>query len=161
MKNIILFILTLFIGLSSCQKEKIEGKIKNDPKFAEELRSSPENTTIGDNKLRLTAYLWRDFMPIAEENGSKMNCVNKLTEVDSIPILNTITLKKQYVIKGNEIWTADYGEVRNNLDFILEGVVRDGPKWGPNIEVDVVCEFENSGTRHRVLAKSQLIDKTK
>lgn len=99
-------------------------------------------------------------MPIAEENGSEMICVNKLTEVDGIPILNTITLKKQYVIKGNEIWTADYSEINNNIDFILEGVVRDGPKWGPDIEVDVVCEFENSGMTHRIMAKSQLINKT-
>lgn len=160
MKNIILIILPLVVGLISCQKEEIEGNIKNDPVFAEELRSSPENITIGNNNLILTTYLWRDFMPIAEENGSEMICVNKLTEVDGIPILNTIILKKQYVIKGNEIWTADYSEINNNIDFILEGVVRDGPKWGPDIEVDVVCEFENSGMTHRIMAKSQLINKT-
>ena len=160
MKKVTLIILTFVFGLSSCEKEKNEEKIKNDPDFAQELRTSPENISIGNNTLILTTYLWRDFMPIAEENGSKMICVNKLTEVDSIPILSTIKLKKQFVIKGDEIWTADYSETSNSVDFILEGVVRDGPKWGPNIEVDVVCEFENSGATHRILAKSQLINKT-
>ena len=160
MKKITFIILIIVLGLSSCEKEKIEGKIKNDPEFAQELRESPENISIGNNNLVLTTYLWRDFMPIAEENGSKMMCVNKLTEVDSIPILTSIVLTKQYVTKGNEIWTAEYSEIRNSIDFILEGVVRDGPKWGPNVEVDVVCEFENSGTTHRILAKSQLINKT-
>jgi hypothetical protein len=160
MKTNILITLTVLVGICSCKKEKIEGKIKNDSKLAAELRLSPENITIGNNNLVLTTYLWRDFMPIAEENGSKMICVNKLSELDSIPILNTITLKKQYVIKDNEIWTANYSEIQKNIDFILEGVVRDGPKWGPNIEVDVVCEFENSGTEYRILAKSQLINKT-
>lgn len=148
------------VGLSSCGKEKIEGKIRNDAKFAAELRLSPENIAIGNNNLILATYLYRDFMPIAEENGSKMICINKLTEVDSIPILGTIILKKQYLIRDNEIWTADYIEIRKNTVFITEGVVRDGPKWGPNIEVDVVCEFENSGTIYRILAKSQLIKKT-
>lgn len=160
MKKIALIILAIVFGLSSCEKDKIEGKLKNDPEFAQELRESPEIISIGNNRLVLKTYLWRDFMPMAEENGSKMMCVNKLTEVDSIPILSTIELKKQYVINGNEIWTAEYSEIRNNIDFILEGVVRDGPKWGPNVEVDIVCEFENSGTTHRILAKSQLINRT-
>ena len=161
MKNkLIIIILMVAVGLSSCGKEKIEGKIKNDAKFAAELRSSAENIAIGNNNLILATYLWRDFMPIAEENGSKMICINMLTEVDSIPILGTIILKKQYLIRDNEIWTADYSEIKKNTVFITEGVVRDGPKWGPNIEVDVVCEFENSGTTYRILAKSQLIIKT-
>jgi hypothetical protein len=160
MKSITFITMTLAIGFTSCQKEKIEGKIKYDPKFAQELRSSPESLAIGNNKLILTTYLWRDFMPIAEEDGSKMICVNKLTEIDSLPILTTITLKKQYLIKGNEIWTAEYIETIKNPDHILEGIVRDGPKWGPNIEVDVVAEFDNAGTTHRILAKSQLIHKT-
>lgn len=160
MKNIILIILALVVVLGSCKKEKDEGNIKNDSSFAEELRSSPENISLGNNNLILTTYLWRDFMPPSEEDGSKMMCINKLTEVDSIPILNTITLKKQYVIKGNEIWTAEYSDIKIGNEHILEGVVRDGPKWGPDIEVDVVCEFEDSGTMHRILAKSQWINKT-
>lgn len=152
--------MTIVFGLCSCEKDKIEGKTKNDTEFAQELRESPETISIGNNTLVLTTYLWRDFMPISEENGSKMMCINKLTEVNNVPILSTIELKKQYVIKGNEVWTAEYNEIKNSTDFILEGIVRDGPKWGPNIEVDVVCEFENSGTTHRILARSQLINRT-
>ncbi len=160
MKQVFFIAMTMLIGISSCEKNVIQGKVKNDAKFAEELRSSPQMITFGNNNLVLTTYLWRDFMPIAEEGGSKLMCVNKLIDVDSIPIPGTIHLKRQYVIKDNEIWTAKNSEIRNDIDFILEGVVRDGPKWGPNIEVDVVCEFENSGIIHRVLAKSQIINRT-
>ncbi len=160
MKKITLIIVAIFIGLCSCKKGLIKGMIIKDNGFALELRASPEKLLIGNNTLVLSTYLWRDFMPIAEENGSKMICINHLTEVDSIPILSTIKLKKQFVIKGNEIWKANYGEVNNYGTYKLEGVVRNGPKWGPDIEVDVVCEFENSGVTYRILAKSQLIDKT-
>lgn len=148
------------VGLSSCKKEDIEGKTKKSSKFADELRSSPENITLGSNTLMLETFLWRDFMSIAEENGSKMMCINRLIDVDSVPLPNTMKLKKQYVIKGNEVWAADYMKTSNDIDYILSGSVRDGPKWGPKIEVDVVCEFENSGITFRIIAKSQLINRT-
>jgi hypothetical protein len=148
------------MGFFSCKKEKVVGKIKTDPEFASELKSSPENIVIGNNTLVLATYLWRDFMPIAEENGSPMICINFLTEKDSLTITHSIDLKKQYVVNGNEVWTADYSEVKKSSDFIIEGLVREGPKWGPNINVDVICEFETSGSTYRVLAKSQEINKT-
>lgn len=160
MKKTLLITFIIALALISCKKEKIEGKIKTDKKFAAELRSSPETITIGNNNLMLTTLLWRDFMPAAEENGSKMICINILTEVNKNSILSSITLKKQYVIKDNIIWTANYSEIRNNNDYNVEGVVRNGPKWGPNIEVDVVCEFDYAGTTQRIMAKSQFIQKT-
>jgi len=159
MKKIILVNLIVALGLISCQKEKIQGEIKNDPEFAEELRSSPENIIVGNNKLILTTFLYRDFMPNAEKNGSKMYCSNELTDTDSLPISTHIILKKQYVIKGNEIWTAEYNKISSDVDYILNGTVSDGPKWGPEIEVDVVCEFEYLGLTKRISAKSQYIYK--
>ncbi len=165
MKKTVLIIAALAIGLNSCEKEESEGRVKNDPEFAQELMSSPETVTIGNNNLVLETYIWRDFMPVrggndGDGNGSGMFCVSKLTEVDGAPILSTIELIKHYVIKGDEIWTADYVEVRKDRDHILEGVVKEGPKWGPDIEVDVVIEFENSGTTYRILAASQRIGRT-
>ena len=163
-KNFKIVLLILLIGLISCKKEKIDGKINGeiitDPEFASELNSSPEIITIGNNTFVLTTYLWRNFMPFAEEDGSSLTCINSLTEKDSLSIASTIELKKQYVIKGNEIWTAGYSEIRTPHDYIIEGVVREGPKWGPGINVYVVCEFESNGTVYRILAKSQEIKKT-
>jgi hypothetical protein len=80
------------------KEEEIEGKTKVDPKLAQELRSSAEKLVIGNNTRVLSTYLWRDFMPGAAENGSSLICINKMSEVDSMPILNAISLKKQYVI---------------------------------------------------------------
>lgn len=159
MKNILLTLIA-FIGLSSCKKDTIENNIKNDPKFATELQLSPESVKLDDHNLVLTPYLWRDFMPISEEDGNKMVCSNKLTESNGMTIPNTIVLKKQYLIKDNDIWTANYNEVRRTTAFIVEGIVRNGPKWGPNIRVDVVCEFEVNGKTYRILAESQLINRT-
>lgn len=160
MKNLTLILLIILSGMTSCKKEKFEGVLINDPDFAQELRSSPEIISIDNNTLILTTYLWRDFMPMAEKDGDNMICVNHLIEVDSIPILSTMELKKQYVINGDEIWSAEYTEITNTIDYLLKGVVREGPKWGPNINVDVVCEFTNNGMTYRILAKSQPIGRT-
>ena len=40
---------------------------------------------------------------------------------------------------------------------MIIGVVREGPKWAPDIKVNVVCEFENKGKMYRVLAPYQEI----
>jgi hypothetical protein len=152
MKNTLLFLLIL--GLISCDKSKLNKDL------AQELRESPETIALGNNRLVLTTYLWRDFMPIAEENGSPLACVNNLTDVDSNAISSAIHLKKQYVIHGNEIWEADYMNSTNETEFILQGFVNGGPKWGPDIQVDVVCEFEYLGNIYRILAKSQHIEAT-
>ncbi len=160
MKNILFISLAIVVGLCSCKKEVVDGNIKTNSKLASELKSSPEAIMIGNNNLILETYLWRDFMPVAEVGGSKLLCVNKLTDIDSLAILNTISLKKQYVINGDEIWMADYTAVTNNPPHILQGSTQNGPKWGPDIYVDVVCEFEHAGTTYRIIAKSQMIYKT-
>lgn len=152
-------LLMVVIALYSCQKDKVKGGVYN-PDFATELKSSPEQVNINENHLVLSTELWRDFMPIAEEEGSKMMCLNWLEDSNNLPLVSSLTLKKQYVINGDEVWGASYEDIHYKNDFTLEGRVGDGPKWGPDIAVDVVCEFENNGTTYRIIAKSQMIGAT-
>ena len=154
--KIILF--TLLVGLISCGDERTKEKALTETELLTELKSAPKSVTIGKNTFYLTTYLWRNFMPVAEENGGSMICVNSLTEKDSLSISGSIKLIKQYVIKENEVWAADYTEITKPNPYIIKGVVRDGPKWGPNIEVDIVCEFEQTGKIYRILAASQKIN---
>lgn len=161
MKNYLVFLVLIAMGLYSCEKEETKGaEIKNDPALAAELKASPETIVIGNNSLLLETYLWRDFMPDGNTRGSALFSVNKLTGDVGAAIPESISLKKQYVIKGDEIWISDYSEVRNSPANVLEGVVRDGPEWGPDINVDVVCEFERGGQTFRIMAKSQKIHAT-
>ena len=161
MKHLLLITLTVVVGLSSCKKDdKDEATVRTDSKFANELRSRPESIIMGSNYLILTTYMWRDFMPIAEENGSNLFCTIKLKDVDNVAISKSIKLNKLHVIKGDEIWTTNFSKIKNDIAYILEGIANNGPKWGPDIDVDVVCEFENSGTVYRILAKSQSINRT-
>jgi hypothetical protein len=160
MKKAPILIVTIALLFCSCEKDGFEGAFIQNPEFEAELRSSPDTLIINDYTFHLQRYLWRDFMPPSEENGSKMFCVNKLTESDEQVVPESIELVRQYVLKGSQIWPAEFSEIRTDEDCIIEGFLRDGPKWGPNIEVDIVCEFKYLGKRYRVMAKAQMIHKT-
>jgi len=162
MKYVIFLSMTFILCLYSCEKEPLESveNIKVDSVFANELRSLPDSLIIENNTLILNTYLWRDYMPVSEKNGSKMYCVNKLTDINKQPIISTISLKKQYIVKDDEVWTAEYMQLKDSPSYILEGYVNGGPKWGPNIKVDVICEFEHLGITYRIHAKAQQINKT-
>ena len=156
MKLVYIFLLSLFIGISSCT-EKADNTIVD---FATELRQNKELIITNENTFFLTSYIWRDFMPVAEENGSQLMCVVHLIEQDSLDIPNSMDLKKIYIINGNTVWSSEIEGVTMENNYIIRGGVGEGPKWGPNIEVDVVCEFTLEKKVYRILLKSQKIEAT-
>jgi hypothetical protein len=154
-------ILFIFLGaFFSCESNEQDIEKANSNPSLTELKKSPDTLKIGNHTIVLSTYLWRDFMPISEENGSKLLAVNKLVEVDSLSLPNNWILKKQYVILGSDIWVNSYHETRKERDYIWYGFGKDGPKWGPDTLVDVVCEFEVSGKNYRIMARSQNINQT-
>lgn len=152
--NIVLFVLFAFI---SCNKNKIDGTVQTNIILANSLRSSPDTITFAGAMFYLKADLSRDFMPQSPRNGKPLLCSNNLIEKDSLPISSNVKLIRQYVINGNDIWTNEYSQINNYQSFTLQGIVRDGPKWGPNITVDVVCEFKIEDSVFKILAKQQEI----
>jgi hypothetical protein len=152
--NIIVFILLAFI---SCNKNKIDGTLQTNTAWADSLRLSPDTITFSGVTFYLKADLSRDFMPQSPQNGKLLLCSNNLVEKDSLPIPSNLKLIKQYVVNGNDIWTNGYSQINNYQNFILQGIVRDGPKWGPNITVDVICEFTIGNSMFRIIAKQQEI----
>ncbi|MCE1201881.1 MAG: hypothetical protein LWX09_07250 [Bacteroidia bacterium] len=154
--------LMLVIGLTACKKQSNEELlVRNDPRRSAELRSSSEVHTIGNNRLELSTYLWRDFMPgTVGTDGSKLMGVIRLQDAQGAALSNSIKLRRLHVVKGNEIWTTGFAEVRSDDATILEGVVRNGPYWGPSINVDVICEFDYLGKSYFIQAKSQPIHRT-
>jgi len=151
-----IFLLSLLIALSSCT-EKDDNTIVD---FATELRQNDEIIVTNENTFFLTSYLWRDFMPIAEENGSTLMCVVHLIEQDSLNIPNSLELRKIYIINGNNVWYSDIEGITKENTYKIRGGVGGGPKWGPNIKVDVICEFTIEEKIYKILLKSQKIEAT-
>ncbi len=156
--------LTLLI---SCETEDVNND--NDVFFDRELisefnKKALDTIIIGSNTYVLDAYLWRDFMPLSPPNGRPIISINWLRNLDSTLIPDNIDLTKQYVIYGDSVWISDY-EIElppNQIEYKIEKVSRDGPKWGPHIYVDVVSKIHNSDTNedYFITVKSVYINRT-
>ena len=99
-------------------------------------------------------------MPIAEENGNPMISACLLADVDSLVFSSAVSMKKQYVINGDLVWGIDFERTTETSAYSIESVSSGGPKWGPEINVDVVCEFAYQGTTYRIIARNQEIHRT-
>jgi hypothetical protein len=65
-----------------------------------------------------------------------------VTAVDSLEFPSSLDANKLWVIKDEKVWETKFSnEDRTQYPFKLEKVARDGPKWGPKIQVDVVVRL--------------------
>ncbi len=160
MKLAIYIFLLGTLAFSSCKKDSMDGEVKSNKKLVEELKSTPEQITLGGKTFTLSSYIWRDFMPIQEENGSGLFVVAQLVSTDSSTISNNVLPLRHFLIKENEIWKASFSEVRRPQPFLVEGFVAGGPKWGPALQVDLVMELQYEGKFYRILAKNQEVNGT-
>ena len=157
----------VLLGLLSCEKAEEDNysDIREDKELIEELNEKSVDTlNIDKQKLVLEAYLWRDFMPgPSDADGSSLLAVNRLVSLDSTNLPANIDLVKQYVIHNDSVWVADYeDEPRSSPDYKIEKISRDGPKWGPQIYVDVVSKIQDSDSEedHYLRVKDVYIERT-
>ena len=149
MKNLSIILVALTF-LSSCNDE--------DRKNSEEENS--EKIVIAGKELTLSIYLWRDFMPDTEENGSPLMGSIRFIGQSGNNLLNTVSISKVFVVNNRVKWVCRSFEKRIIGNDVLEIVFGNGPKWEPGINVDVVCEFKYQGRLLRHRSKSQRINQT-
>jgi hypothetical protein len=123
----------------------------------------------GNQRLILTATLWRDFFPTAPADGRPLVSYAILENLDSTKIPDNLKLTKQYVINGSQIWISSCSPSSEVPHFsfplpyyVMAGVSFDGPKWGPNIFVTVIAEIidSSSAKRYWIRAINQQIQMT-
>ena len=115
--------------------------------FLQIREKAVDTLTIGSNSFVLDAYLWRDFQPISPENGKPMISINWLINIGMVRIPDNISMVKQYVFYNDDVWIADYeNEVPapSLPEYKIERISRNGPKWGPNIYVDIISQIHDS-----------------
>jgi hypothetical protein len=126
------------------------------------LRAVPLTVSIGGVPLRISASLWRDFMPSAEVDGGRLIAVVKV-RADSPSAPPPIRATRLAVVHDLKVWTSPVvnqdGQMPSSPPFQV--VARRGPKWGPDVVVDVVLEIQDHDQRrHLVRAADQLIFRT-
>lgn len=161
MKRSLTLLIFLSLVIFSCKKDIDDSNFYKNVPLASELRLSSDTIMVGENTLALNTYVYRDFMPVAEEDGSPMISVCMLADIDSLFLLSQVSMKKQFVIHGDLVWSVDFERTTETSAYSMEGVSSGGPKWGPQINVDVVCEFSYNGKLYgRIIARDQKIHRT-
>lgn len=148
-------LVAVFISLLSCikedssEKDDINYNIRLDKELVQQLNTDAYDTLIIESgSYILDAYIWRDFQPISPLNGKPMFSINWLINIDSVKIPDNLDLIKQFVINKDSIWISDYKNDTRPIQplYKIEKYSNSGPKWGPNIYVDVIAQIYDSQT---------------
>jgi hypothetical protein len=130
---------------------------------ATERTLAPRLVAISGATVRVEASLWRDFAPSSPPDGKPLVAILRIQTVDGTPIPPTLTADSAWVYNSAQVWAAAVLEehLRSAGASFFEVVARNGPKWGPGIEVDVVVRLRDAAGRAvLVQAPRQLINRS-
>jgi hypothetical protein len=117
---------------------------------ASELSGVPESVSFGKAVLSLSAYIWRDFMPIAvaqesdlaaAKGGRPMVARIQLMSQNDMPMPSRLRAEVVWIVQGDLVWETKPFEERSGDSGSYEFVIRGGPKWQPGSYVDVVVRL--------------------
>jgi hypothetical protein len=124
-----------------------------------DVTTAPTHVAAGGQTITLTASIWRDFMPPTPPDGRPLIAVLQVKTESGAAVPAGVIADKAWIISGQDIWSTLVNErPRAETAPFYEVVVRDGPKWGPGIAVDVVVRLtETSGRAFLLRAPNQVI----
>jgi hypothetical protein len=110
-------------------------------------------------------------------DGKPMIAVLKVATSDKKSFPSGVRIDRAWVLFGEQMWeTSEFREQSegpvNNKDSnekwvncpdspVCEAVARGGPKWGPDVFVDVVVQLTDREGRHHLLqARKQYVNRT-
>ncbi len=86
-------------------------------------------------------------MPSCPPDGRPLIALIWVTAIDQQPFPAMIDADKLWIINGHQVWETEFSNEKRPQDpnrlHQLEKVARDGPKWGPDIYVEVVVKIKN------------------
>ncbi len=127
-----------------------------------ELRMASATVRLAGKDLRLSTYLWRDFMPISSPDGNPLIALMRVFTADSTEFPKSVSADRVWVIYGDQAWASTLEESpRQPGTPEIALVARKRPKWGPDVNVDVVVRLRDAqGKDYLLLARDQTIHRT-
>lgn len=113
----------------------------------DDLLNAPTMIQVSARTCTLSTGLWRDVAPLGPPDGSPLYAVLYLTFQDTMAVPSGVDVDRVWVIKSqSDVWesgvTLDSDQPFPNE---LRKDAKNGPKWGPDIYVDVVVHVRDAG----------------
>jgi hypothetical protein len=128
----------------------------------ETLLSVPDTLDIEDQRFVLSTDMWRDFQPISPPDGKPLMAFVFIETIDSSDISSSIDANGIYIVYNDQVWRSFFTE--ENLPPIdselYRKIARDGPKWGPDVYVDVIVSIIFDNKFYLLRASEQYIGRT-
>lgn len=128
----------------------------------DDLVSAPETIAIEGRIFTLETYLWRDFMPGSGPVGRDLIALIWVTAVDRQPFPASVDADRLWVVFGKEIWETEFSREERPQEpyrlHQLEKIARNGPKWRPSVEVDVIVRIVHFSGKYLLRASHQRIN---
>jgi hypothetical protein len=157
MRTVVLFVLlTLFINAGCQETDFLTPGIS-----VEDLLQTPETLSIDGRQFILESYLWRDFMPISPPDGKPLIAIIWIVASDSLAVPAHLEADRIYVVFSEDVWESELAVTGSSSEVHkLERIARNGPKWGPDVFVDVIVRVLFDGDIYYVRASDQMISRT-
>ena len=133
------------------------------PVVLAQVHAAPDSVLAAGTGLRLSTYLWRDFMPVSPPDGEPLRAVLRVTTADSSAFPPDLRADAAWVLNGPSVWATWVAETGPRLtgDSTLRLFAEGGPKWEPGVEVEVVVRVRDAVDRAWYLrAQRQVIYRT-
>lgn len=157
--NLLCNLILLILFLNKCTDP-----ISSPPDIPiETLLSAPDTLIIENQKLILSTYLWRDFQPISPPDGKPLTALIYVETVDSSVISSLIDVDAVYINYNGQVWKSFINEEQPPVElkpFRITKIVHNGPKWGPNVKVDVIVRITLGNKYFLLRASGQYIGRT-
>ena len=118
-----------------------------------ELTAAPTSVVVAGKTLTLASQLWRDFQPISPPDGKPLIGALQVRTSDGSAVSDSVQADAVWVVMGTQVWSGHPREERPRRETapVYELVARDGPKWGPDVNVDVVIRLRDAANRDVLL----------
>lgn len=127
-----------------------------------ELLAADDTITVEGRQLFLSTYMWRDFQPISPPDGKPLIAIVYVTATDTARLPISISTDAIWVVFNNQVWKSWFTNqqiMTNGLNQIAK-LARDGPKWGPEVYVDVIVRVKHGQGNQFLRASNQWIGRT-
>lgn len=119
----------------------------------EHLRKVPTTARYDGVDMRLTASLVRDFMPTGVSSEAEAEKYRggrpgyAMIQLSAGPAAASLHAVEVWIVQGDQVFETKDIEERGAGPKGNEIIVRNGPKWAPESEVDVIVRYVDGQSR--------------